>query len=101
MRNPPVDAITQAARHNLGVIGKGVGCIASKPAAALIESKWQIPVIKRRQRSDAVSQQSVNQAVIKVQAALINRAGTLWQHTWPGDREAIRLQIERGHQRYI
>ncbi len=101
MCEPPLNAVSQAARHHLRVVGEGVSRIANKPAAAILQGHWQIPVVERGERTNAASEQGVNQAVIKIQAAFVDSAGPLWQNARPGEREAVGVQVELGHERNI
>src|SRR5579875_4187876 len=43
-------------------------------------------------------QQCINQALIKIQAALIHRPCALRQDTRPGERETVGIEVQRCHQ---
>src|SRR5215467_15486382 len=88
MRQPPVNAVSQAARHHPCIVGKSIGCIAGKPAPSILETHRQIPVIECSKGTNTASQQSINQAVVKIQAAFIDGTCALWQDARPGEREA-------------
>ncbi len=47
---------------------------------------------------DVVSEQFVDEAVVKVQALRVRRAGAPRKHARPCDREAIRLDPQRLHE---
>src|ERR1700736_5236191 len=101
MREPPLNAISQSARHHLGILGESIGSIARDPASAILQGYGQVPVIERSKRTDAPGEQGIDQAVIKIQAALIDRPGALWEDARPGERKAICAQVEFSHERNI
>src|SRR5260370_18296613 len=57
-----------------------------------------IQVIERDVRRDATCQQPLDQAFVKVQPCLVDGAVPLWQHTRPGDGEAVGVEIEARYQ---
>src|SRR5690242_10011567 len=86
---PPGNPIPQSLSHKFGVIGKGVSCFAHQPSTLLMQRQGKIPMIERCDRADIVGQQCVNQPIIEVKPALVDRPGSLRQDAWPGYRETI------------
>src|SRR6266516_2347614 len=84
MRKPPVNAVSQAAYHHPGIVGKSVCCITNEPAAAILEDHRQVPVIECSKGTNTASQQGIDQAVVKIQAAFIDGACALGQDARPG-----------------
>src|SRR6266699_6229885 len=74
VREPPLNAVSQTACHHLGIVSESVGCIADEPAAAIQQGHRQVPVIERGERPNAPGKQSIDQAVVKIQAAFIDGA---------------------------
>ena len=67
-------------------------CSRSRPAAAILERLRQVPVVERHARLDAASQQLVDQPIVEVEAALVDRALGLGQDAGPRDREAVGVE---------
>src|SRR6266487_4504416 len=80
---PPLNAISQPAGHHLGIVSKSVGCVTDEPATAILQGYWQVPVIERGERANTPCKQGINQAIVKIQATFIDRAGALRQDTRP------------------
>src|ERR1700730_2042828 len=73
--------------------------IARLPTAAVVLQRLrQIPVIESGEWLDVISEQFVDEAVVKVEAFGVRRAGTLRKHARPRNREAIRLDAQRLHE---
>ncbi len=51
--------------------------------------------------ANALGEQVINQAVVKIQAAFIDGTSALWQDTRPGERETIGAQGEFDYERDI
>ena len=98
---PPVNTITQALRNYLSIFCESVSGITNEPTPLILQSHGQIPVVKCSEGTNTSSEQSINQAVIKIQSAFIDGAGSVWEDTWPGERETIGIQVEFGHERDI
>src|SRR5579859_3789119 len=63
---PPVNAVSQAARHHLGIVGESVGRIACEPATTIQQGHGQVPVIERGEWTNTSSKQGIDQAVVKI-----------------------------------
>src|SRR5712692_9734546 len=79
LSEPPVNAVTQAARHHFRVISESISCIANEPSTTILQGHRQIPMVKRGKGTNASSEQGIDQAVVKIQATLINSPCALRQ----------------------
>ena len=84
-----------------GVIRERLGGVAGFPAAAILQRLRQVPVIKRRERRDAVGDELVEQAIVEVEPLRIGRAGALRKYSRPRDREPIGGHAERLHRLHV
>src|SRR5579884_3301240 len=97
--DPVVDAVSQPMRDDSHILGKGLGCLATTPTADLVlQGLRQIPVIQGDERLNVCCQQSINQAVIKVESGRIDLSSASGQDTRPSNGEAIGLQVELTHE---
>src|SRR6266852_4812323 len=94
LREPPVNAVSQATRHHLGIIFESISRIANEPSTTILQGHRQIPMIKRGKGTNASSEQGIDQAVVKIQAWFIDSTAALRQDARPGERETIGVQIE-------
>ena len=98
---PVLNAVAEPAGDGLDVGDEGVGRVADRPAAGVLEGLRQVPVVERREGADPGGEQVVDEAVVEVEAGGVDPAAALGQHPWPGDREAERVQPELAHQRDV
>ncbi len=49
-------------------------------------------------RLDTCLKEPIYQLTVEIQSFLVNTAGTIWQNSRPGDREAVCLQADFLHQ---
>ena len=92
------DAIAKAMAYDVGVVGEAQRGVASRPSAAVLQRLRQVPVVQREVRRDAAREQPVDEPIVKVEPARIDRAGAARLHARPRDREAIPLQAQLAHQ---
>jgi hypothetical protein len=85
-------AVAEVLRHQFGVVAEPAGDVAVHPAALVLQGAGQIPVIQRGERLQATLQHTVQQAVVKIDAGLVDRAGTLGNQPRPGEGEAIAVE---------
>ena len=97
-RDPGVDTVTEAARHEGRVVGEPIDDLRLQPASAVLQLLWQVPVVEGQPRLDPAIQQPVDEAVVEVQAGLIAAAGAAGLNAWPRDAEAIGPQAHLGHE---
>ena len=98
VRRPVLDQISETVEDELGVLGEAVDRVACCPAAVVLECLRQIPVIERHERRDPALTQTLDQASVEVEPALVGRSTAVGLNPRPGDREAVCAQAERGHQ---
>ena len=87
------DAATEVFCHHAGIFGKGLGGIRIEPAALILQSLRQIPVIERDIRLNACSQQRIDKAAVPRKALDVHRAGAARDNARPGNRETVGLQV--------
>ena len=89
----------RARRRRRGVVGEPVGGVARLPAALVLQRLREVPVEQRRHRRDAALVQAVDQPLVEVQAALVDRADAVghapaarrWRSgSWPGRGSSMR-----------
>ena len=71
---PELHPVVEAADHHARVVGEPIGDVRIEPAAAVVERRRQVPVVERCHRLDAVGEQRVDEAFVKVEAGLVHRA---------------------------
>src|SRR5258707_4597281 len=92
-------AIAEPLCHYRGVFRESVGRVPVGPAIVLaLQRRGQVPVVERRERLNIALEQSVDQAVVEIDAASDHFARSCRLDSRPGDREAIRSHAERGDQ---
>ena len=70
-------AIADALDHLRRVVGEPPGGVASGPAAAILESLRQVPMVEARPGLDSGFEQRIDQAIVEVEAARVDRASGL------------------------
>lgn len=97
--NPAFAAIAQAADDSAGIVSKVLGHFATAPGAvARFEGGRAVPVEQGGDRFDAVVEELVDQATVKINARFVDLAAPGGDDAGPGDAEAIVLNAEGGHQ---
>jgi hypothetical protein len=97
--NPGADPVAEAPEQGDGIAGEIGDDAAVFPAAmGILERLRHVPVIKGRDRFDAMRQQGIDQTVIEGQSRLVDGVPAIGQHARPTDREAVGLQAQFGHQ---
>ena len=97
-RHPILDPVTEGRREQRGVIGEPADDLRVGEAAAVLQRLRQVPMEQVDQWLDARRQQGVNEALVEVEARLVDRAGPRGQHARPADAEAIGARPQIGHQ---
>jgi len=101
VRDPVPDAIAEAPRHYVHIVGEALGGIPRSPAPDVLQRLWQIPVVQGRIRSDAVGEQFVHQGIVEIEPPSVHRPTALGQHAGPTDREAIGAHAQFGHEGHV
>src|SRR5215213_9845482 len=73
VRDPVADAVAKSLDDGLGVVDERLGGFARRPAAYVLERLRGIPVEQRRERFELVGEQLVDQAIVEVEACLVDR----------------------------
>ena len=97
-RHPVLDPVAQVRRDQRGVVGEPAHDLRVGEAAAVLQRLRQVPVEQVDQRLDARVEQGVDEALVEVEAALVDRAGPGGQDARPADAEAIGARAQIGHQ---
>ena len=71
-RHPVLHAIAECVGHYGSVVSKNFGEVAIGPSAGILERLRQIPMIERHPRLDVPLEHLVDDAVVEVEALLIN-----------------------------
>ncbi len=100
-RDPALDPVAEPAGDDLGVLAERVDGIPVRPAAEILESLRQVPVIERHERADAALEQLVEQPVVEVQPVVIHASAPVRQDPRPRDREAESVDAELPHERDV
>jgi hypothetical protein len=100
-RDPVLHLVAELLDDGVGIAREGVHGGAGGPAAAVFQRLRQVPVEERHPRRDAVLRHAGEKTVIEVQAGLVQLAVTVRVDARPGDRQAIGLDAQRGHQREV
>ena len=98
---PQPDAVVEGAHDDARVLGEPVRDVPVEPAAEIVQGGGEIPVVQRHHGGEPVREQRVDQAVVEVQAARVDRALPGRQNAAPGDAEAVGVEPELAHQRDI
>ena len=99
--DPQLDAITERAVEQTGVVREPVGDVAVRPSPPFIQGHRQVPVIKGYYRRDAVIQQPIHEALVEREPLAVDAAAPLRQHPAPTHAEPIRSQAELPHQAHV
>src|SRR5579863_7681072 len=75
--------------------------IAVRPAPGILERLWQVPVIKRWERTDLRFEQFIDETLVEVEAFVVGFARAGWLDARPCDREAAALDVELAHDRDV
>src|SRR5262249_33154620 len=90
---PMLDAVAQALGHHARVISEFCGRIAIEPAALILQRLRQVPMIEAQPRREAVRDEPIAQALVKVEAARLDRAAARRQNARPRGRKPISGKI--------
>ncbi len=101
VQRDPVRHAVEGLVHGRGVVGEVLGGVADPPAAALLQSLGQVPVVEGEEGGDAPGVEPLDQAPVEVEAALVDAAGPLGEHARPGHREPVGPGAETGQQRHV
>ena len=71
-RHPVLHAIAKCVGHHGGIVAKNLGEVAIGPSAGIFERLRQIPMIERHPRLDFALEHLVHDALVEVEALLIN-----------------------------
>ena len=95
------DPALEPLRNDPGIAAESIHNVPVQPAALVLQSSGQIPVVKGNHGLDAVGQQFFHQIVIELQALLVNLAVAVGNHPGPADGEAVGLNVVGLHQGHI
>src|ERR1700688_2993658 len=93
--------ITERIGDERGVITEVLSQVAIRPSANVFERLRKIPMIKRHPRLDISLEHLVDDAIIKVETALINRTLAERHDPRPRERDSRRVQAKVSHQRDV
>jgi hypothetical protein len=88
-------------RDDLCVVGEARGGVAPGPAAAIDQRLRKVPVVQRDEWADAGVVQRTDQALVVIDSLRIRRAAAIGLDARPGNRKAVRADVQPAHQRDI
>src|SRR5271155_2662817 len=91
-RRPVLDAVAQPPGNDSRIVSELTGDVAVHPPAAILQRLRQIPVVEAKPGSNPAGDESIDQAVVKIEAAVLDRAGAGRQNTRPRGREPIGVE---------
>lgn len=83
--SPAANVILQRGRNEFDIVAEALSGVAHRPSACIFEALRQVPVIKRRGRSDPGTQARVGDSLVIVEALGIGRAAPVGLYTRPSD----------------
>src|SRR5262249_14728118 len=86
-------AVAEPPSHDARVIRERCGRIAIEPTALLLQRLRQVTMVEAEPRRDAVRDEPIDQALVKVEAALLDRAAAGRQNARPRGRKPISGKI--------
>ena len=96
-RDPVFDPVPEDPGHQRGVVGEPFSGLPRRPAAPVLQGLRQVPVVKRREGSDARLQQRVHEPVVEGEARPVDRPVAVRDDPRPRDREAVGIDAEVLH----
>lgn len=100
-RGPRVDTVAEAIGYHRSVVGQRVCGFAIQPTAFIAQILRQIPMVERYDRLDAALQQCVDDALVEVEAPVVDDAVGRWHDARHGDRKTVGVNAEILEQRQI
>src|SRR5262249_1195224 len=88
-----LDPVAEPPGHDARVVREFCGRIAIEPAAVLLQRLRQVPMIEAQPPRDAVRHEPIDQALVKVEAALLDRAAAGRKNARPRGRKPISGKI--------
>ena len=98
VRDPVVDETVEPVEHEPCVLGVALDDVTLRPAAFVLESLRQVPVVERRERHDPSLAQTLGEAPVEVEPLHVHGAAPIGLHAWPRDGEAVPLDPELAHE---
>ena len=97
-RNPVLNPAGQGPYHGVGIGRERVDRRAGRPAATVLEGLREIPVEERYPGRDPVLGHRVDQAPVKIEPGLVERAVAAGEDPGPRDRKPVVPDAQRAHQ---
>ena len=94
-RRPVLHAVAETELRDRGVVGEAVRRVAVAPAAVVLERLRQVPVVEGGVGRDAALEHAVDEAVVEVEAGVVDLAAAGRHDPRPGDGEAVGRHPER------
>ena len=89
---PVLDAVAQPPGDDPRIVGEFAGDVAVDPTAAILQCLRQIPMVEAKPGGDAACDQSVDKPIVKIEAAVFDRAGAGRQNARPRRREPVGIK---------
>jgi hypothetical protein len=97
-RHPLRHAPIELPKHDARIFGEPFADVAVEPSAAIVQRGRQVPVVERHQGLNALLEEAVDEPVVEIEAACVDRPGALRQYPAPCNAEAISAEPELLHE---
>ena len=87
-----VQTVAEILGDKRGIVGEPAGDVAVHPAALVLQGAGQVPVVERRERLEAALEHAVDQAVVEVDARLVDGARAFRDQARPGEGKAVAVK---------
>ena len=95
-RDPVLDPVTQPRADDVRELREPLDRLGRRPATLLLQRLREIPVVERGERTDPRLKQRIDDAIVEIQTPRIHLAVRIGEYARPRDREAVRVDAERG-----
>src|SRR5690606_29274054 len=99
--DPAVYPVAESPMQEVGELGEAGSGVAGGPATRVLQRLWQLPVVERQPRLDAVAEDLIHQALVEIEPGRVGRAGAVGLYPRPGDREPVRGDAQVGHEPHV
>src|SRR5918998_1943086 len=97
-RDPEPHTLREGLVDDTGVLCEALARIPFGPAAQILQTLRQVPMVEREHRLDGALPQAVDEPAVEVEPGLVGWTASFWLDAGPGHGETVGLQSELGHQ---
>ena len=100
-RHPMLDAVAQPFRNDARVVGEFLRDVTIEPAALLLQRLRQVPMVEAQPRRNAARDQFIDQTIVEIETARLDRAAAGGKNARPRGREPIGVEAAARQQRDV